>query len=134
MVVRGNLARLERGIVATNHTFQSDIAEFRLELPLALNADQTFTHNLNWELDFGSIDLDGHTLTLDVHKFTTVGIDGIMVTGVVSGATSASRIIKTGPDPLTLAPVGGTNTYEGTTTILQGDFIPSGTLFSTVVV
>jgi hypothetical protein len=132
VTLRGGLIRLEGGIQTFNSQ-QNDIAKFAVDLPLALNRDQTFSNSLPWELRLADVDLNGHTLTLDGHNTDGVGIRGIVVTGLVSGATSSSAIIKQTPHPVTLQPLGGVGTYAGPTTINTGVLTTIGTFASTMI-
>ena len=59
----GNLVRLQNGIIAID--VFPERPDQRVELPLALNADQAFDNRLDdGSLTLGDIKLDGHTLTL----------------------------------------------------------------------
>jgi autotransporter-associated beta strand protein len=90
--IRGQALQLEAGI-------SSGSSSVRIALPLQILADQTFTGSLTID---GTVDLGANTLTL--HDVT--------VNGIVSGT---GGIITTGSPRLR-----GTNTYSGTTTVLDG--------------
>jgi autotransporter-associated beta strand protein len=91
--IRGQALQLEGGINSANFSVL-------IALPLQILADQTFTGNLIID---GSVDLGTNTLTL--HNVT--------VNGIVSGTRG---IVTTGSPRLL-----GTNTYSGTTTVLDGE-------------
>jgi hypothetical protein len=130
--LRGNALRLERGIMATNNQ-PGDIVTVSIQTPLVLNNDQTFSNSLPGQMLFGDINLDGHALTIDGFNSFPDGTRGIVVTGLLSGASSTSRLIKNTPYDLTLQPVGGVDTYQGSTLVSTGRLNLAGNLVSSII-
>src|SRR5436190_8633259 len=118
--------------MATNNQ-QGDLVNVTFDASLALNNDQTFSNSLPNQMTFADINLDGHGLTLDGFNSFPGGNRGFLVTGLLSGATPSSRLIKNTTYDLTIKPIAGIGTWQGATLVNTGRINVAGSIVSSII-